>query len=60
MIAEKLFFGPEKKVLYGFAAWTNETLSLLLFGIALFIIWVALKKDHALLKAVLLAWLVLP
>jgi hypothetical protein len=50
----------EKPFLKAFEGWSERALTLTLLGIAAFIIVIALRKDHAVMKAVLLTWILLP
>lgn len=50
----------EKPFLKAFENWSEQALSFTLIGIAIFCIWIALKKDHAVMKAVLITWILLP
>lgn len=59
MIVQPLLM-PDKKIEQILEGWGDRTLTLLLLIVGGFAIWVALRKDHLVLKAILLAWLVLP
>lgn len=50
----------EKPIFDRFKSWSEDTLTLTLLGLAGLIIWIALKKDHAVLKAVLITYILLP
>lgn len=50
----------EKPFMRQFEAWGEDAVSVTLFGIALLLIWIAFKKDHLILKSVLLTYILLP
>jgi hypothetical protein len=60
MNVENLIVPIEKPFLKQFERWSEDTLTLTLLGLAAFIVFIALQKDKAILKAVLLTWILLP
>jgi hypothetical protein len=56
---ENLVYGFEKPFLKFFESWSERTLTLTLLAIALFVAYVAIRKDY-IHKGVLLTWLLLP